>query len=338
LKYLTTHIKKGGYMTRKIKHSISGLAMVLVAVLFGACATPTAKLTVSRNDITAGEAVTVKWETKDAKEILLNGEKVDKIGGKSVTPAAGTTKYEIIAKRGKKTARDSASVTATVVKPPEPKISLNADKSALDLGQATTLRWSTENAKIVTITGLGEVPGSGEREISPRASTTYTGTALGDGGSATASARVTVTEPPPPEPVKAPEPPKEPPAADRFRSVARSIFFDYDKSDLLQPEQDKLRVLAEFLNQERNRSIIFRIEGNCDPRGTSEYNIGLGDRRARSIRDFLGSLGVDPSRVETVSYGSEKAQGTQEGSNLSPPSWAYDRRGDFVYLRGGDLP
>ncbi|HEX5084168.1 MAG TPA: OmpA family protein, partial [Blastocatellia bacterium] len=103
-------------------------------------------------------------------------------------------------------------------------------------------------------------------------------------------------------------------------------------------EQDKLRALADFLNQERNRSIFFRIEGNCDPRGTSEYNLGLGDRRARTIRDFLASLGVDPTRIETVSYGSEKAQGTDEGSSSNPPSWAFDRRGDFVYLRGGDRP
>jgi peptidoglycan-associated lipoprotein len=325
-------------MTRKFKHSISGLVLALMAVLFGACATPTAKLTVSRNDITAGEAVTVKWETKDAKEILLNGEKVEKVGGKSVTPPAGSNKFEIVAKRGKKSARDSATVTVTVVKPPEPKISLTADKSALDLGQATTLRWSSENAKIVTITGLGEVPGSGEREISPRASTTYTATALGDGGSASASARVSVTEPPPPAPVVVETKPPEPSGADQFRAVAKSVFFDYDKSDLLQPEQDKLRALAEFLNLERNRSIVFRIEGNCDPRGTAEYNLGLGDRRSRTIRDFLTSLGVDPSRIETVSYGSEKAQGTDEGSSSTPPSWAYDRRGDFVYLRGGDRP
>jgi peptidoglycan-associated lipoprotein len=312
--------------------------MVLMAALFGACASPTAKLTVSRNDITAGEAVTVKWETKDAKEILLNGEKVEKIGGKSVSPK-DTTKFEIVAKRGKKTAKDSATVTVTVVKPPQPKVSLSADKSALDLGQNTTLRWSTENAQIVTITGLGEVPGSGEREISPRASTTYTATAVGDGGSASASARVTVTEPPVVEPPKV-EPPKveEPSSAVLFRSIAKSIFFDLDKSDLLQPEQDKLRALADFLNQERNRSISFRVEGNCDPRGTSEYNLGLGDRRARTIRDFLASLGVDPTRIETVSYGSEKAQGTDEGSSSTPPSWAFDRRGDFVYLRGGDRP
>jgi peptidoglycan-associated lipoprotein len=326
-------------MTRKMKHSISGLVMVLMAVLFGACASPTAKLTVSRNDITPGEAVTVKWETKNSKDIMLNGQKVDKIGGKSVSPT-DTTKFEIVAKRGKKTARDSATVTVTVVKAPEPKVSLTADLSALELGQSTKLRWSTENAKIVTITGLGEVTASGERDISPRGSTTYTATALGDGGSATASARVTVTEPPPPPPVVTPPPPPpaEPPAAEVFKRIAKSIFFDYDKSDLLQPEQDKLRTLAEFLNLERNRSIRFRIEGNCDPRGTAEYNLGLGDRRARSIRDFLVSLGVDPSRMEPMSYGSEKAQGTEEGSSLSQPSWAYDRRGDFAYLSGGDRP
>jgi peptidoglycan-associated lipoprotein len=326
-------------MTRKMKHSISGLVMVLMAVLFGACASPTAKLTVSRTDVTPGEAVTVKWETKNGKDVTLNGQKVDKIGGKSVSPT-DTTKFEIVAKRGKKTARDSATVTVTVVKAPEPKVSLTADQSALELGQSTKLHWSTENAKILTITGLGEVPGSGEREISPRSSTTYTATALGDGGSATASARVTVTEPPPPPPpvTPPPPPPAEPSAAVLFKEIARSVFFDYDKSDLLQPEQDKLRALAEFLNRDRNRSIAFRIEGNCDPRGTAEYNLGLGDRRARAIRDFLVSLGVDPSRMEPMSYGSEKAQGTDEGSSSTPPSWAYDRRGDFVYLRGGDRP
>jgi len=312
--------------------------MVLMAVLFGACASPTAKLTVSRSDITAGEAVTVKWETKNAKEITLNGQKVEKIGGKSVTPN-DTTKFEIVAKRGKKTARDSATVTVAIVKAPEPKVTLTAEQSALKLGESTKLRWSTENAKIVTITGLGEVTASGDREISPRASTTYTATALGDGGSATASARVTVTEPPPPPPPVTPPPvPTEPPAAEQFRQRAGPVFFDYDKSDLLQSEQDKLRTLADWLNLERNRSIAFRIEGNCDPRGTAEYNLGLGDRRARAIRDFLVSLGLDPSRIETMSYGNEKAQGTDEGTTSSPPSWAYDRRGDFVYLRGDIRP
>jgi peptidoglycan-associated lipoprotein len=328
-------------MTRKIKQSTLYLTVLLFAGLIGGCASPTAKLTVSRNDVKSGEPVTVKWETKNGKDITLNGEKVDKIGAKSVTPK-DSTKYEIVAKRGKKEARDSATVNVNSTKAAAPAVTLKADQSALERGQNTTLRWSTENAKIVTISGLGEVPASGEREISPRVSTTYTATALGDGGNATASARVSVTDPAAPPMAErtrtTTSEAKEPPAAEQFRAVAKMVFFELDKSDLVSSEQEKLRRLAEWLTLERNRPIIFRVEGNCDPRGTSEYNLGLGDRRARAIRDFLASLGVDPSRIETVSYGSEKAQGTDEGSASAPPSWAYDRRGEFVYLRGGERP
>src|SRR5262245_10350633 len=184
-------------MTRIIKQTSLHLVVIVFAILFGACAKPTAKLSVSRKDIKSGEPVTVKWETKNAKEITLNGEKVDKLGGKSVIPK-DTTKFEVVAKRGKKEARDSATVTVATTKAPAPTATLRADKSSLERGENTTLRWSTENAKIVTISGMGEVPGSGEREVSPRVSTTYTATALGDGGNATASARVSVTEPAPP--------------------------------------------------------------------------------------------------------------------------------------------
>jgi peptidoglycan-associated lipoprotein len=318
--------------------------VVIIAGLVSACAPPSAKLTVSRNEIKAGEPITVKWETKNAKEVSLNGEKVDKIGGKSVIPKE-TTKFEVVAKRGKKEARDSSTVTVNVVRIPAPTVTLRADTSALERGQNTTLRWTTDNAKIVTISGLGEVPASGEREVSPRVSTTYTATALGDGGNATASVRISVTDPPAPPMAERPrtttpppETPKEPPVADQFRNVVKPIFFDYDKSDLSASEQDKLRRIADWLNQERNRSIVFRVEGNCDPRGTAEYNLGLGDRRSRAVRDFLVSLGVDPSRIETVSYGSEKAQGTAEGSTDAPPAWAHDRRADFAYVRGGDRP
>ncbi|MGE0126781.1 MAG: OmpA family protein [Blastocatellales bacterium] len=327
-------------MTRKFINAYLLLSVTIIAGLLSACKPPTAKLTVSRNDIKSGEAVTVKWETKNAKEVTLNGEKVDKIGGKSVIPK-DTTKFEVVAKRGKKEARDSATVNVSTTKAAAPAVTLKTDQSALERGQNTKLRWSTENAKIVTISGMGEVPASGEREISPRVSTTYTATALGDGGNATASVRVSVTDPPPPpmaERRRTTTETKEPPAADQFRAVARMVFFDYDKSDILPSEQEKLRRLADWLNQDRNRPIAFRVEGSCDPRGTSEYNLGLGDRRARAIKEFLVSLGVDPSRIETVSYGSEKAQGSDEGSTSSPPSWAYDRRGEFAYLRGGDKP
>ncbi|MFN0111858.1 MAG: OmpA family protein [Blastocatellia bacterium] len=326
------------------KSKIFLLATVtMLAVLFTACAPPTAKLTVSRNDVNSGEPVTVKWETKNAKEVTLNGEKVDKIGGKSVIPK-DTTKYEIVAKRGKKEARESATVNVTTKKAAAPTVKLTADESAIERGKNTKLRWETSNSKIVTISGIGEVSGSGEREVSPRVSTTYTATALGDGGNATASVRVTVTDPPPPPIAERPrtvaEPPKPTarPASDLFANIMKPVYFDLDKADIKESEQAKLRTFAEWLNRDVNRSIAFKIEGNCDPRGTAEYNLGLGDRRARAVKDFLASLGVDPSRIETTSYGSEKATGKDEGEAGIVGGWANDRRADFIYLRGGEKP
>ena len=116
------------------------------------------------------------------------------------------------------------------------------------------------------------------------------------------------------------------------------VYFELDKSDLMASEQEKLRRAAEWLLRPENRSIVFRIEGMCDPRGTAEYNLGLGDRRARAVKNYLITQGVEESRIETVSYGLEKAQGTSEGSPETVPSWAHDRRAEFVYLRGGEKP
>jgi peptidoglycan-associated lipoprotein len=117
--------------------------------------------------------------------------------------------------------------------------------------------------------------------------------------------------------------------------MVRTIYFELDKSDLTPESRDQLRRGAEWLTQGPNRSITFRIEGNCDPRGTEEYNIGLGERRAQSAKEFLTSLGVEASRIQTVSYGKERAAGASEGSPSQSPSWAHDRRDDFVYVSGG---
>ncbi len=66
------------------------------------------------------------------------------------------------------------------------------------------------------------------------------------------------------------------------------------------------------------RAWVFRIEGNCDSRGTEEYNIGLGERRAQAAKEYLISLGVEAIRIQTVSYGKERASGTSEGSPGEP--------------------
>jgi peptidoglycan-associated lipoprotein len=313
-------------------------SLFLLVLLISACAPPVAKIKVSRTEVKPGDPVTVSWETKNAKKIEVNGEKVEKIGAKTVTPKQTTT-YEVIARRGSKEVRDRAEITVTVVKPPMPTITLRAEPSAIDLGKNTMLRWQANNASTVTISGLGEVPASGQREVSPRVSTTYTATAIGEGGNATASTRVTVTDPAPPPPApEKPKPAPEPPIAEQFRNQVRPVFFDYNKTDILPEGKEQLRRIADWLNLERNRQIVFRVEGYCDPRGTSEYNLGLGDRRSRAVKDFLISLGVDDSRIEVVSYGNEKAAGTEEGAASAPPSWAHDRRAELIYVRGGDRP
>ena len=120
-----------------------------------------------------------------------------------------------------------------------------------------------------------------------------------------------------------------------FNQRVQSIYFDLDRAELTPDSQDKLRRAAEWLTQGPNRSITFRIEGNCDPRGTEEYNIGLGERRAQAAKEFLTSLGVEALRIQTVSYGKERATGSSEGSQGQSPSWAHDRRDDFVYVSGG---
>jgi OmpA family/Peptidase family M48 len=121
-----------------------------------------------------------------------------------------------------------------------------------------------------------------------------------------------------------------------FLYVNRGLIEAADnEADLTAAAQEKLRRIAEWLLESPHRTISFRIEGNCDPRGTAEYNMGLGDRRARAAKDFLVSLGVEANRIDTISYGLEKATGGYEGSPDVAPSWAHDRRDDFVYLSGG---
>jgi len=114
------------------------------------------------------------------------------------------------------------------------------------------------------------------------------------------------------------------------RSVAKfeaaSIYFDFDKSFIRLEDRNTLKKKAEFMKD--NTNIRIMIEGNCDERGTNEYNLALGERRANSAAKFLISLGISPDRIETISYGEERplALGHGEGA------WAQNRRDDFVVI------
>lgn len=106
-----------------------------------------------------------------------------------------------------------------------------------------------------------------------------------------------------------------------------TIYFDFDKSDLRQDARDVLNKNAEILKSKSGSKI--QIEGHCDERGSSEYNLALGERRAKSSMQYLITLGVNADRLSIISYGKEKpaVQGSDEAA------WAKNRRAEFVIAK-----
>jgi len=107
----------------------------------------------------------------------------------------------------------------------------------------------------------------------------------------------------------------------------KKIFFDYDRFDLNPESLEVLNELIAYLKA--NPDLKVKIEGNCDDRGTTEYNLALGERRAKSAQDFVVTQGIGPERVSTISYGKEKpADPTQ-----NEEAWAKNRRDEFVFSK-----
>jgi peptidoglycan-associated lipoprotein len=208
--------------------------------------------------------------------------------------------------------------------PPQPTATLTASPDTVDKGGSTTLTWQTTNATDISIDGgIGTVQASGSKQVNPTDSTTYTLTAKGDGGTQTATARVTVNAPPPPPP------PAQASVSDEqlFSQNVKDIYFDYDKSDIRASDQATIQADASFLQQHPN--ISFTVEGHCDERGSTEYNLALGDNRASAVKNALVSAGVSADRVKTVSYGKEKPFCTEHNEQC----WQQNRRGHLVYSK-----
>jgi len=106
----------------------------------------------------------------------------------------------------------------------------------------------------------------------------------------------------------------------------RSVYYDFDMYNIREEFQPSIEAHAKFLVE--HKELRVRIEGNCDERGSREYNLALGQRRADSVKRALTLLGVTPKQVETVSFGSEKPKAI--GSNEE--AWAENRRSDIVYI------
>jgi peptidoglycan-associated lipoprotein len=204
----------------------------------------------------------------------------------------------------------------------------SVEPSSIEAGQSAILRWNVTGSNNVAIDkGIGTVPAMGNRRVLPSETTTYTLTATGPAGDSTATATLTITAPPPPPP--------PPPARrgsigtleSRVQSDLQDALFDYDSNNIrddaraaLTADADALkRILADFPTASIN------VEGHCDERGSAEYNLGLGDRRASSARDYLVQLGVPADRLKTISYGKERPVCTESDESC----WQKNRRAHF---------
>ena len=135
----------------------------------------------------------------------------------------------------------------------------------------------------------------------------------------------TQTTAPAPAPAPAPTPSPSPSLQEELLlEVGDRIFFAFDRSDLTPQSQDTLQKLAAWMSKRPGATIT--IEGHADERGTREYNLALGERRADSARDYLVALGVNGGRISTISYGKERP--AVLGSNED--AWAQNRRDVFV--------
>jgi peptidoglycan-associated lipoprotein len=199
-------------------------------------------------------------------------------------------------------------------------VTLQASSTLIQKGESATLTWSSTNATSLNLSPeVGSVTAEGSTRVTPSDSTTYTITATGPGGSADATARVSVAPPPPPAPAA-----HQPTLQELFNRDVKDAYFDYDKADIRSDARDNLSATGQFLRAHSDVKVV--LEGHCDERGSTEYNLALGDRRAAAAKQFLVSLGISADRVETVSYGKEKPF----CSASTEDCWQQNRRGHFV--------
>jgi peptidoglycan-associated lipoprotein len=204
-----------------------------------------------------------------------------------------------------------------------PTVTLQASSTNIQKGESVTLTWSSTDATQLNLQpGVGAVAPEGSTKVSPTESTTYSLTATGPGGNVEAIARINVTVPPAPQP----EPPKppEPTMEELFAREVQDAYFDFNKADIRDDARVASAKTAEFLK--KYPQINVTIGGHCDERGSTEYNIVLGDRRAQAARQYLISLGIPAERMNMTSYGKERpfcSESTEE-------CWQKNRRAHIV--------
>ncbi|MGA2808703.1 MAG: peptidoglycan-associated lipoprotein Pal [Terracidiphilus sp.] len=205
---------------------------------------------------------------------------------------------------------------------PAPTAQITATPTLISAGDQVQLSWRTTDASSVSIDGIGDVPTSGVKTVTPSASTSYHLVARGEGGTAEASARVTVNAPP-----AVVVPTNTMSAEEEFKANVQDIFYDYDTYDIRTDAQGTLSKDASYLVSHPDVKVV--IGGYCDERGSNEYNLALGQNRADAAKNALVTAGVAASRIRVVSYGKEKpfcSESTEE-------CWQQNRRAGFTLDR-----
>ena len=206
-----------------------------------------------------------------------------------------------------KPAAPPAVQQAAASAPEKPVISLfAASPGTIDKGGDATLRWAVEHANNVRIVpALGQVDESGSRRIYPAADTVYTLTATGPGGTSSATARVGILVHA--ASARMPDQATKNQIQDLLNRI-QDAYFDYDKHNIRPDAQQALvadaKTLGEILKQYPDYKLT--VAGYCDERGSEEYNLALGDKRADQAKEYLASLGVPGAQLKTISYGKEQ--------------------------------
>jgi len=227
---------------------------------------------------------------------------------------------------GKKKTPPSGN-TAPPIGGPAPTAQLTATPASITAGDQVVLAWRTTDATNISIDGIGDVPSSGVKTVTPTQSTSYHLVARGDGGSADATARVTVNAAQMAVAVPQDSSASNMTADEQFRASVQDIFFDYDSYEVRSDASASLSKAAAYLAQ--NSSIKVLIGGYCDERGSNEYNLTLGQSRANSVKQALVQAGIAADRLRVVSYGKEKPFCTESTEEC----WQQNRRAGFTIDR-----
>ena len=206
-----------------------------------------------------------------------------------------------------------------------PQLVLSIEPSAIEPGDSALLQWETTDADHVVIShNIGKVEISGRIKFFPDQTTSYEVKAVGPGGESKKTVTVEVKKG-----IGSGFQEKDLPGKsleELFEYFVKPVFFDYDSSELSEGAILTLEGNLHWLIRLENLNVRFLVEGHCDERGTEEYNLALGDRRAQIVKTYLRQNGVDASRVDIVSFGEERSFDTQS----TEQGWALNRRAHFL--------